>query len=171
MGKKSDQNTAAPKNQESEVDYLDQWKRTQAELDNLLKRSAKERSEAVLYARSHLLLELLPVVDNFERALAHVPDGESENTWLKGVTYIHKQLIDFLREQGVEKEEVAAGDVFDPHRHHAVQQVPHASIAADHVVAVITHPYTFNGELLRPGAVTVSAGAAEQDEVSLKTNS
>lgn len=137
---------------------LEQWQRTQAELDNLHKRAIKEKLEARQAGEKQVILELLPVVDNFDRALQHVPSEQAGNSWLTGVTYIHKQLLDALKECGVEPLALQVGDMFDPQTQHAVEHQPSDTIPADHILAVMTKPYTLGIELLRPGTVIVSSG-------------
>lgn len=163
MAKKKNQTTATEPVQADPVEtgeasnYLGQWQRAQADLENLQKRSVTERGEAIEAARKGVILDLLPVVDNFDRALAHVPAEQAESGWLTGITYIHKQLIDFLGEYDVRPVAVKPGDAFDHNWHHAVQTVA-SEYPADQIVSVITVPYTMKGELLRPGNVTVSSG-------------
>lgn len=154
MAKKTSPNKAAPVPES----YLAQWQRAQADLENLQKRTVTEKAEAVDWAQRQVILDLLPVVDNFDRALAHVPADQKESGWLTGITYIHKQLLDFLARYDVMKVDLAPGAPFDHNRDHAVQTVPSEEIPADHIVSVIAAPYQIKGELLRPGSVIVSSG-------------
>ena len=153
MAKKKPISAAAPET----PDYLEQWQRTQADLENLQKRSHKERVEAADWAQKQIILDLLPVVDNFDRALAHVPADQQESGWITGITYIHKQLLDFLSTYDVVKVDIAPNTMFDPKQHHAVQTV-NSDLPKDQIVSVIAAPYLMKGELLRPGSVTVSHG-------------
>jgi molecular chaperone GrpE len=153
MAKKKPLTAAAPES----PDYMEQWQRAQADLENLQKRSQKERVEAADWAQKQIILDLLPVVDNFDRALAHVPADQQESGWLTGITYIHKQLLDFLSTYDVVKVDIAPNTMFDPNQHHAVQTVS-SELPKDQIVSVIAAPYLMKGELLRPGSVTVSSG-------------
>jgi len=164
MAKKKPTKAVAPEIE----NYLEKWQRAQADLDNLQKRSQKERTEAVDWAQKQVLLDLLPVVDNFDRAMAHLPAGrqgvpadQQMSGWLTGITYIQKQLLDFLGSYDVVKVDLLPGTPFDPNQHHAVQTVA-SELPKDQIVSVIAAPYTIKGELLRPGSVTVSQGSEKK---------
>jgi len=157
MAKKKPTKAAAPE----QVSHFEQWQRARADLENLQKRSQKERVEAVDWAQKQIFLDLLPVVDNFDRAMAHVPADQQTSGWLTGITYIQKQLLDFLGSYDVVKVDLLPGTPFDPNQHHAVQTVA-SELPKDQIVSVIAAPYTIKGELLRPGSVTVSQGSEKK---------
>lgn len=166
MAKKKVQTEATEPMAEVTPNYLEQWQRAQADLENLQKRAVRERLEAVDGAQKGIILDLLPVVDNFDRALAHVPADQQNSGWLTGITYIHKQLLDFLGEYDVRRVDIKPGDAFDHNQHHAVQTVA-SEYPADQIVSVIAAPYLMKGELLRPGSVTVSSGPEVSQENSI----
>jgi molecular chaperone GrpE len=126
-----------------------------AELDNYRKRAARERTEAVQYANEGLIRKLLPVLDNFEAALAAAgPDARFEN-FKTGVAMIHSQLRQALAEAGVE-EITAAGQAFDPNLHEAVAQLESAEVPEGHVLQQVRKGYRLHGRLLRPASVVVA---------------
>lgn len=137
---------------------LENWKRTAAELENLTKRAQQAREQYTRFATRELILDLLPVVDNFDRALAHVPAEQNGNDWLVGVTYIHKQLLEVLERNGVTVVEIKVGDQFDPATMHATSSEA-SEQPKDAVLTVMNQAYKLNNEVIRPANVTVSAGS------------
>ena len=136
------------------------WKeialRSAAELDNFRKRTAKERQDAVKYANGSLLESLLPVIDNFEFGLqAAKMEGENSPVLL-GMSMVQKQLIDFLKENGVE-EIPAVGQEFDPNVHDAVSQQPTADAPEGTILSQLRKGYRLRDRLLRPASVVVAA--------------
>ena len=94
----------------NKVAIEEQLQRAQAELANYKKRVERDKGEFAKYASKEVILDLLPVVDNFERAIEHVPAADKESNWLMGITYIHKQLLEMLANHSVVKTEVKLGD-------------------------------------------------------------
>jgi molecular chaperone GrpE len=132
----------------------DRLLRTAAEFDNYRKRVDRERRELSEYAGADILSDLLPIVDDLERALQAAPGGEAES-YRRGVELIHKQMTDLLRKRGVKSIE-AVGTQFDPRYHEAVMH----EVSADHregeVTAELRRGYTLGDRLLRPAAVKVA---------------
>jgi molecular chaperone GrpE len=135
-------------------DYLDLAKRTQADFENYRKRAAKEAVAAGERAKSGLVRELLPVVDNLERALASA--GEDEQHLAEGVRLVHSELIAVLERNGVEQFD-PAGESFDPTVHEALSTRPADGTEPGKVVDVVEKGYKANGTVLRPARVVVSA--------------
>lgn len=106
--------------EELAAEYLDGWKRCQAEFENYKKRQETEKKELQGYLIESLLFDLFPVLDNFRAATGHVPETEKDSPWVTGIQYIEKQLEDALKAHGVEPIEVKEGDAFDPSIHEAV---------------------------------------------------
>lgn len=136
-------------------------KRALADFDNFRKRVEQERSEMTLVAKVNLLHELLPVLDNFNRAASHLPTELKDNSWATGILAIAKQLKDLVERQGLETIAPNSADLFDPRLHEAVSHEPHDSIELDHIVETIELGYTINDRVLRPAKVKVSAGKSE----------
>ena len=136
---------------DSGEDYLALAQRIQADFENYRKRVARETAAAGERARSGLVRELLPIVDNLERALASAEEGEQHLA--QGVRLVHSELIAVLERNGVEQFD-PVGDKFDPSEHEAL------SVTSDGepglVVQVVERGYRSNGTILRPARVVVS---------------
>jgi molecular chaperone GrpE len=132
-------------------EYLDLARRAQADFENYRKRAAREAAAAGERAKSGLVRELLPIVDNLERALASAEDGEQHLA--EGVRLVHSELIAVLERNGIEQFD-PAGDRFDPAEHEAL------SVRNDGepglVLDVVEKGYRANGTVLRPARVVVS---------------
>ena len=133
-------------------EYLDLARRAQADFENYRKRAAKEAAAAGERAKSGLIRELLPIVDNLERALASAEEGEQHLA--EGVRLVHAELIAVLERNGVEQFD-PAGDKFDPTEHEALSVRPHGESGV--VVDVVEKGYRANGTVLRPARVVVSS--------------
>ena len=131
--------------------------RVSADFDNFRKRAAREREETVKLANERLLKDLLPVVDNLERAVA-TGSGDGEGL-LAGVKMVLKQFQDTLGRYGVTGFS-AVGEPFDPARHEALMQQESADVAPGTVVAEMTRGYLLNDKLVRPAAVVVAKAPA-----------
>ena len=126
--------------------------RRQAEFDNFRKRTEKERSEYVQYAGSEIVREILPILDDFDRAL-QVSGASPEYT--KGIEMIHSRLYENLKKQGLEPIE-SVGKQFDPHLHQAVERVESKDAADGTILHEFQRGYNFKGRLLRPSMVKVA---------------
>jgi molecular chaperone GrpE len=132
----------------------DQLLRKAADFDNYRKRVERDRREMVELASQDVLLELLPVLDDFERALdADVPPGAE--SYRDGVELIYKQLQDLLKKRGVTPIE-AVGTDFDPHVHQAVVHEASATHRDNEVIAELRRGYRLGDRLLRPAMVKVA---------------
>src|SRR3989339_128095 len=100
--------------------YLEGWKRCQADFENYKKRQAESQKELVAFGNMNLILEILPVLDNFYASTGHIPEGEKSRPWVVGIMHIQKQLEKVLEDNGVSEIVVKAGDDFDPAIHEAV---------------------------------------------------
>ena len=147
---------------ESELDELrDIHLRKLAEFDNFRKRTEREREEFRRMASEELIRELLPVLDNFERALQHVTDTDF-GAFRDGIMMIARQLWDTLERQGVQVVD-PLGKPFSPEVHEAVHQVEDPDLEPGTVATVLAKGYLFNGRLLRPAMVGVVAARPQED--------
>ncbi len=126
--------------------------RRQAEFDNFRKRSEREKSEHAQYAGMEIVKELLPVLDDFDRALK-IEAGNAE--YAKGVAMIYNRIWEILKKQGLEAIETA-GKAFDPHLHQAVERVETHDAEDNMVLGEFQRGYFFKGKLLRPAMVRVA---------------
>ncbi len=129
-----------------------------AEFDNFRKRTEREKEELQRIGGENLIRELVPVLDNFSRALQHGDDVDPAAFRL-GVEMIARQLRESLQRQGLEPI-MPAGDPFDPEFHEAVQRVEGSEAAPGTVVDVLAQGYVFGGRLIRPALVSVAVEAA-----------
>ena len=133
------------------------WKeislRTAAEMDNLRKRTAREREEAIRYANQRLLEELLPVIDNFEMGMQAASQDTSSMIYI-GMDMVRRQLSEFLASQGVE--EIPTTGKFDPNRHDAVAEEECAAGEEGRILRVTRRGFKLRDRLLRPAGVVVS---------------
>jgi molecular chaperone GrpE len=130
----------------------DQLLRARADYLNLQRRSDNVRTEERMQAGKNLLKELLPVLDNFRHALS-VPTADED--YAKGVEMIFQSFYDTLRGLGLEPVE-AHGQPFDPHIHHAIENVPTEEVPEGTVVGELQPGYTYRGQLIRPALVRVA---------------
>jgi molecular chaperone GrpE len=131
--------------------------RTTADFDNFKKRAAREKTESAQYASAALLQKLLPVLDNFEMALAAAQNAQADKlaSFQSGVTMIQQQLKNVLVEAGLEEID-AAGKAFDPNFHEAVSEQESAEVAEGHVLQQLRKGYKTKDRLLRAATVIVA---------------
>ncbi|MCU0750803.1 MAG: nucleotide exchange factor GrpE [Akkermansiaceae bacterium] len=133
------------------------WKevslRTAAEMDNLRKRTAREREEAIRYANQRLLEELLPVIDNFEMGMQAASQDTKSMIYI-GMDMVRRQLNEFLSSQGVE--EIPTSGNFDPNLHDAVAQEDCSAGEDGRILRVTRRGFKLRDRLLRPASVVVS---------------
>jgi molecular chaperone GrpE len=133
--------------------YLELAKRTQADFENYRKRVAKEAAAAGERAKGGLVRELLPVVDNLERALASA--GEGEQHLAEGVRLVHQELVSVLQRNGVQAFD-PTGEAFDPDVHEALSTRSEDGADPGVILDVVEKGYRLNGSVLRPARVVVS---------------
>ena len=139
----------------AEIDHLrEMYLRKLAEFDNYRKRIDRERQELRRTAAEGLVSELLPVLDNFERAVQHAEESEPA-AFREGVAMIARQFADILQRSGLETID-PTGQRFDPELHEAVQRIEGSEYAPGSIVGVFSRGYLFGGRLIRPAMVTVA---------------
>ena len=142
-------------------DYKEQVLRARAEFDNFRKRTARETARLRKTAAQATILDLLPVVDNLERALEHVED--KTHGLAQGMEMVSKQFCDALAAHGVEPIP-ALGEPFDPNVHEAMAHQPSEEYPADTVMIEFQRGYMLDDLVLRPTKVVVSSGPADTSE-------
>jgi molecular chaperone GrpE len=133
----------------------DRYLRQVAELDNFKRRTSREREEAIRFANEALVRDLLPVVDNLERAIAHSKEGSNGKPLIEGVEMVLKGVFDVLAKYGV-VQVTAVGEPFDPGKHEAMTQVESRAHAPNTVVEEYHKGYLIRDRLLRPALVSVA---------------
>lgn len=138
---------------------IEEWKnralRTQADLENVRRRAKAEKEEDAKYRVQPLAEELLPVMDNFERAMQTQPDNESAQSFIDGMAMVYNQFKSALEQQGVE-EIPAQGEYFDPTIHQAVMQADEEGFESNQIVEEMQKGYRLKDRVLRPSMVKVN---------------
>ncbi len=137
-------------------EYLDGWKRAKADYINLKKESEKRQLEIVKFANATLILELLPIYDNFKLAWHHIPEDKKENgDWVKGIEQIKKQFGDMLKKLGIE-EIKTVGEKFDPELHESVAKEKIEGTKPDIITKEVKGGYKLYDKVLEHAKVKVA---------------
>jgi len=147
-------------------EYLNGWKRAQADYQNLVKETARDKAEFVKFANAGLILELLPIMDNFKVAFTQIPEAEQKSAWVTGFSHIKKQLFDFLTANGVE-EIKTVGEKLDVSIHEAVEYEEKSEKAEGEVIAERKGGYKLNGRVIQVAKVVVSGKGARLDSTRI----
>jgi len=148
------------------AEIKDRWVRERAELENFKRRATREKQDALRFGSENLLKDLLPVIDNLHRALAH---AKSDDPIVTGVRMVLRGLDDVFERHGV-KVVPARGEPFDPNRHEAISHVE-SDAPANTVIDEHQRGYVLHDRLLRPALVTVGKGPAQRTEDVAKDSS
>jgi len=143
--------------------YYERLLRQAAELENYKKRSGRERDDAIRYANESLLKDLLPVVDNLERAIAHASGGGNGKPLVEGVEMVLRGLTDVLAKHGATPI-LAQGQPFDPTKHEAMTQVETDDHEPNSVVEELHKGYMLRDRLLRPALVSVAKAVKTREK-------
>ena len=147
----------APRESEETAQLRDRYLRLLADFENLRRRTEREKADFYKYALAGVLKDLLPVLDNFDRALEHAEEGDEFH---RGVLLIYKQLFDMLQKNGLRTID-ESGVPFDPNIHEAVVREEDPSVPSHTVTAILQKGYFLHDRLLRPAMVKVAVGGAE----------
>ena len=151
---------------EAEVAELkDRLLRALADQENLRRRAAREREDAVKFAAAGVIKDLLPTADSIRRAIESVSEERMERdelvrNLLAGVAVTEKILLDAFGKHGIRRIEPTPGEVFDPYQHHAILEVNDATCPAGTVTQVLQPGYAYHERVLRPAMVGVAKGGA-----------
>ena len=143
-------------------DLKDKWLRAHAEVENIRKRTEREREEAAKYSIAKLARDIVAVGDNFQRAIDAVPAGAAEKdpalkSFLDGVTMTERELLNTLDRHGIKRVQ-PLNEQFNPHLHQAVAQVPRTDVPSGTIVEVYQAGYMIEERVLRPAMVGVAQG-------------
>ena len=133
----------------------DRLKRQMAEFDNFRKRTEKEKSSMYEIGAKDIIEKVLPVLDNFERGLAAVPEDVKDSSFAEGVEMIYKQLVKTLEDAGVEAIE-AVGKQFDPNLHNAVMHIDDENYGENEITQELLKGYKYRGTVVRHSMVQVA---------------
>jgi molecular chaperone GrpE len=129
--------------------------RVQADLDNFRRRARLDLEAAQKYRSQNLITEILPALDNFERALKIDTDDEKTQSLLQGMDMVYRQLVQALQNEGIEAIQ-AEGQQFDPHLHQAVMQVEDDQFESNVVIEEFQKGYKLKDRIIRPAMVKVN---------------
>ncbi|MCK9379278.1 MAG: nucleotide exchange factor GrpE [Candidatus Moranbacteria bacterium] len=143
-----------------EDEYLDGWKRCQADFENYKKRQEESRKDLLRYSTESVVMQVIPVLDNFQSAMVHIPDDQSKSAWVIGIMHIQKQLETVLKENGVDEIEVKVGDNFDTKFHEAVHTKECTTCEEgkkfeNKISEIVLKGYRIGERVIRPARVVV----------------
>jgi len=164
-----DEYQALKEDSEKATEHYDRFLRIQADFDNYKKRLEKEKIEFIKFANEEIIVEILKILDDFERAVEAGKSRHDFDILYKGVEMIYKDLKEFLKQKGV-KEIEAKGRPFNPHEHEAMMQEETDEHSEGHVIGEFQKGYMLNGRIIRPSKVKVSKRSKEvPDEIESKS--
>ncbi len=134
---------------------LDGWQRTQAEFANARKRFERQRAETFANANIELVGKLLPLIDDFERALESVPEEERNDPWVSGIALVYRKMLAMLDDLNVQVIP-SVGEPFDPNYHEALTQEPSDKYESGVVVREARRGYQLGDRVIRPALVSVA---------------
>jgi molecular chaperone GrpE len=155
-GEKADIAEDLRKAQQARDELFDRLARLTADFQNSRRRLETEFEQRLQFANSSLIKALLPVIDNFERALAVDPAKAEAASILKGLQVVHDQWLAVLKKESVESIAPEPGELFDPTRHEALIHQPTDKYSEPTVTQLLTKGYSLHGRTLRPASVAVS---------------
>ena len=137
------------------------WQRTAADYANYRRRTEQDREQNLGLANEALLSKLLAIVDDFDRAIANMPDELAKAPWVDGIVAIDRKLRQLLDSEGLTPIE-AAGQPFDPHQHEAIVQVETNKVPEGTITAELQRGYRLRDRVLRPSLVAVAKAPTEE---------
>lgn len=161
---------ALQKKEEELRSAQDKLLRAYAEFENLKKRAARDHSEQLRFGNEQLLKELLPVLDNLERALAHMKSQTDLGSWLQGVELTQRQWLEVLKKVGVVPIP-GVGEPFDPNLHQAVTYLDTTEHPENHVAEELQRGYLLHDRVLRPSMVAVARRPSSRAETATMEDS
>jgi molecular chaperone GrpE len=155
--------------QAKSAEYLDGWQRARAELANARRRWERESAQTYTNALVNSIARLLPVLDDFERAVQTLPENLDGHTWIDGILLIYRKLQTILEQQGVAPIQVEPGLPFDPAYHQAITHEPHETYQAGAIISEFQKGYKLDDRVVRPALVRVSSGTPPEDSKNSET--
>ncbi|MGQ9718332.1 MAG: nucleotide exchange factor GrpE [Nitrososphaerales archaeon] len=144
-------------------EYLNRLKYLQADFENFQKRANREILDLVKYGNERLIIKLLSVIDDLERAIKSGKESDGKEALLNGIGIILKELVDILKKEGLDKID-AIGKSFDPNLHEAIEYIETKDCPENTIVEEIRNGYLLNGRLIRPSMVKVAIRKGENNE-------
>ncbi|MFP4654175.1 MAG: nucleotide exchange factor GrpE [Methanohalobium sp.] len=144
-------------------DLNQKYRRLAAEYDNFRKRASREKEETRKYAIENVIIDLLEVLDNFERAIESARNTNDTNSIVEGIEMVYNQFYSTLNNYGLEKL-ACEGEEFDPYKHEALSHTDKSEHPEDTIVDVCKSGYALNSKVIRPAMVTVSKKSESNTE-------
>lgn len=146
--------------QQKAGEYLDGWQRCQADFENYKKRQVEQQKDMVKYVAQNIVMQIIPVLDNFHASTAHVPAEAEGSPWVTGIMHIQKQLEGVLSENGVEEIAPQAGENFDPVFHEAIEDKECTHCSGEHkfqnkIKRAVQKGYKIGDKVIRAARVIV----------------
>lgn len=135
--------------------FFDLYARLRAEFENYQKRAQRDRDQERRYQYTSLALDLLPVLDNLDRAITAAQQAKESGPLVQGVSMVQTQFLELLKKNGILRID-AQNKPFDPNQHQAVMQQPSADLEPNTVVQILEQGFTYHDRVLRPAKVIVS---------------
>lgn len=153
---------------EEKQEYLNGWQGERADFANYKRRKEEEKKEFIKFSNGRLIEEIIPVLESFEMAFSNKKVWESlPIEWRKGVEYIHSQLLNTLKGNGLEELSPSKGEKFDPNIHIAESSAPTFDKEEDNVIIqIIKKGYSLNGKMITPPRVIVAEYKEEKNEAA-----
>jgi molecular chaperone GrpE len=152
------------KDAESKVqENYDLYLRTYAEMENIKKRGIREKEELAKFANETLIKDILPIIDNLEKALSHAQSDHNSSGLVEGIELTLNNLMATLEKAGIREVE-ALGKPFDPNFHEAISQQSDDTAPPNNVILELQKGYLLNGRLIRPSIVVISKGNSNKKE-------
>ena len=145
------------------AEYLDGWQRARAEFVNYRRREEQQKKQTEVAVKSRVLTQLLPVIDDLERAFEAVPVDIEDNPWVNGLSLVGHKWLTSLSRVGLSVLPVQPGDAFDPSYHEALTHEPHSDFDEGAIIQIVQRGYKLDDVVLRPALVRVSSGKIETD--------
>lgn len=136
-------------------EYLEGWQRARAEFANYKKRVERDMKDTYQNASGDVIKDVLPIIDDFDRALANTPNDLKDNTWVQGIAMIQRKMIKLLEDTGVTLVD-PTGELFDPNVHQAIGMDDVADIPSGHITKTEQKGYVLGERMLRPALVRVN---------------
>jgi len=137
-------------------EYLDGWQRARAEFANYKKRQEQQNADLRAFATVDLIRKLLPIQDDFERAIKTLPEGITHMTWIEGVMLIHRKLQLILESEGLKVIDIKKNDPFDPTLHEAISHDEAEGVESGHIIEELQKGYKIGDRVIRPALVRVA---------------
>jgi molecular chaperone GrpE len=145
------------------------WQRSAADFANYRRRTEQQREEELGLANEMLLLKLVSLADDFDRAMAHVPPDEQDSPWVQGIAAIDRKLHALLDSEGVKESQPAEGQPFDPREHEAIAYEETTQVPDGTVLKELQRGYRIRDRVLRPSLVSVGKNATATQNASTTT--